>query len=314
MAGSINSPHKAFRTVGLALAALACLLGPLAQPAAAQTNGNDDGARVVITGRVDVGAQEQTDSVVIFHGPAVIDGHVNGSVVAFNGDVLVRGNVDDNVVALKGRATIEDGATVGGDVVSSRRPAVASGAHVDGDIRRVNFRNFFRAFGWLLWLGWWLAVGVSMFVLGVLLLALFPRIVPPILEAGRTRVGPAIGWGLAVAVGLPIICALLLVTLIGLPLGLVGLLSLALLYAVGYVVAALLLGRRLVREPRSVYLAFFIGLVILRIVGILPLLGGLVSAAATVYGVGALTIAAWRAARTPTAPASEPSAAPSTLS
>ena len=151
---------------------LACLLGLLAQPAAAQSEGNDDGAHVVITGRVDVGAQEQTDSVVIFHGPAVIDGHVNGSVVAFNGDVVVRGNVDDNVVALKGRATIEDGATVGGDVVSSRRPAVASGAHVDGDIRRVNFRNFFRAFGWLLWLGWWLAVGVSMFVLGVLLLAL----------------------------------------------------------------------------------------------------------------------------------------------
>ena len=90
---------------------------------------------------------------------------------------------------------------------------------------------------------------------------------------------------------------LLLVTLIGFPLGLVGLLSLALLYAVGYVVAALLLGRRLVREPRSVYLAFFVGLVILRIVGILPVLGGLVSAAATVYGVGALTIAAWRAAR-----------------
>ena len=64
------------------------------------------------------------------------------------------------------------------------------------------------------------------------------------------------------AVGLPIISALLLVTLIGLPLGLVGLLSLALLYTVGYVVAALLLGRKLVREPRSVYLAFFIGLVI----------------------------------------------------
>ena len=62
------------------------------------------------------------------------------------------------------------------------------------------------------------------------------------------------------------------------------------------------------------YLAFFIGLVIVRIVGILPLLGGLVSAAATVYGVGALTIAAWRAARMLTAPASEPSAAPSMLS
>ena len=71
MAGSINRSHKAFLTVGLALATLACLVGLLAQPAAAQTDGDDDGARVVITGRVDVGAQERTDSVVIFHGPAV---------------------------------------------------------------------------------------------------------------------------------------------------------------------------------------------------------------------------------------------------
>jgi hypothetical protein len=279
----------------------------------AQSNGDDDGARVVITGRVDVGAQERTDSVVIFHGPAVIDGNVNGSVVAFNGNVHVRGHVDDNVVALRGRATIDNGATVGGDVVSSKRPVVASGARVDGDIRRVNVGNFFRSFGWLLWVGWWLAVGVSMFVLGALLLALFPRIFPPILNAARTSVGPAIGWGLAVAVGLPIIFGVLLITLIGLPLGLVGLLSLALLYSVGYVVAALLLGRRLLPEPRSVYLAFLIGLVILRIVGILPVLGGLVTAAATVYGVGALTIAAWRAARTPTSASSEPSTTRSTL-
>lgn len=314
MAGSITYSRKVTRTFGLALATLGCLIGLLAQPAVAQSDRDDDGARVVITGRVDVGAQERTDSVVIFHGPAVINGDVNGSVVAFDGDVRVRGHVDDNVVALRGRATIAAGATVGGDVVSSRRPIVASGARVDGDIRRVNVGNFFRSFGWLLWLGWWLAVGVSMFVLGVVLLALFPRIFPPILQAGRESVGPAIGWGLAAAIGLPIVFGVLLITLVGFPLGLVGLLSLALLYSIGYVVAALLLGRRLVSEPRSVYLALLIGLVILRIVGILPVLGGLVTAAATIYGVGALTVAAWRAARTPTSPptTSEPAAPSST--
>ena len=57
MAGSINPPHKAFRTVGLALAALACLLGPLAQPAAAQTNGNDDGAHVSSSPAVSMSAR-----------------------------------------------------------------------------------------------------------------------------------------------------------------------------------------------------------------------------------------------------------------
>jgi hypothetical protein len=36
-----------------------------------------------------------------------------------------------------------------------------------------------------------------------------------ILEAGRTRVGPAIGWGLQVFFGLPILAVLALLMLIG---------------------------------------------------------------------------------------------------
>ena len=116
----------------------------------------------------------------------------------------MRGDVDDDVVAFNGRAIVESGATVGGDVLSQDRPAVAEGASVDGDVRRVNFSNWFRLLGWVLWLGWWLAVTVSLFVFGVLLLALVPRIFPPILEVARTRVGPVILWGLIAAIGLPI--------------------------------------------------------------------------------------------------------------
>ena len=103
------------------------MIAALAVPAFAQNDGNSDGPRVVITGRVAVGARERTDSVVIFDGPAVIDGDVHSSVVAFHGDVLVRGHVDSNVVAVRGRAAIASSATVGGDVVSSERPLVAPG-------------------------------------------------------------------------------------------------------------------------------------------------------------------------------------------
>jgi hypothetical protein len=282
---------------GLIVTMAGLIVGVFAAPAAAQTRRKSDGPRVVLTGRVDVGSAERTDSVVIFDGPAVIAGDVNGAVVAFNGDVRVRGNVDEAVVVLRGRAIIEADATVGGDVVSSKRPRVAAGATVDGRVRRVNFANYFRALGWVLWLVWWLAVSVSIFVLGFLVLALTPRVAARALEVARTRVGPTIAWGLVMAVGLPIVSILVLLTLVGIPLGLIGLFSLALLYGLGYVVAALALGRRLIREPTSAYLAFFVGLLVLRVVALIPVLGNLVTAAATVYGLGALTVAAWRAAR-----------------
>ena len=292
------SPRRSLLVrLALAIAVAGLLLGGLAGPAAAQSDTGNNGERVVITGRVDVRAGERTDTVVIFDGPAMIAGDVNGAVVAFNGDVRVSGSVDEDVVVFRGRAIIENDANVGGDVVSSKSPQVATGATVEGDVRRVNFANYFRSLGWLLWVAWWVAVSVSVFALGVLLLVLAPRVAPAALEVARTRVGPAIGWGLAMAIGLPVVCVLVLFTLVGIPLGLVGLLSLALLYGLGYVIGALVLGRRLIREPTSVYLAFFIGLLILRVLDLIPVLGNLITAAATIFGLGALTVAAWRASR-----------------
>jgi hypothetical protein len=289
------------------LAALVLLASAL--PAGAQADGDSDDTRVILTGRVDVASDERTGDVVIFDGPALIAGSVNGAVVAFNGDVRVQGEVEEDVVVFRGRAIVEDGATVGGDVVSSKAPRVDEGATVGGDVERVNFANIFQSLGWVLWFAWWVAVSISVLVLGMLLLLLAPRVPPRVLEAGRDAVGPAIGWGLAVAVGLPIVCLLLAVTLVGIPLALIGLLSLALLFGLGYVSAALLLGRRLIREPSSLYLAYVVGFVILRIVDLIPVLGNLVTAAATVYGLGALTVAAWRAAHRPAVvppPAAEP--------
>ena len=289
------------RGAGLAVTLLVVTVLAVAAPASAQADESADD-QIVLTGRAEVRAGERVNTVVILDGPAVIDGTVNGSVVALNGDIRVTGTVDEAVVALRGQATIESGARVGGDVVSSESPQVAPGATVDGDVRTSRFS--FRALGWFLWAAWWVAVTVSVLVLGLLLLRLAPAAMAASLAVARNEVGQTMGWGIAVAVGLPVLSVALLLTLLGIPLGLLGLLSLILLCTVGYVVAALALGRAVVKEPTSVYLAFLVGFAILRLVNVVPVVGGLVSFLATAFGLGALAIAGWRAARrTPAAPA-----------
>ena len=277
------------------LAALVAVLG-VAAPASAQEAAAADNL-VVLTGRAEVRGDERAETVVILDGPAVIDGRVEGVVVALNGDVRVSGTVEEGVVAVNGRATILAGARVGGDVVSSRPPQVDPGATVEGETRTVRFS--FRALGAIVWLAWWVGVTVSLLVLGIVLLALLPGAMAAATAAARQDAVTALGWGLLVAVGLPVASALVLFTVVAFPLGVLGLLSLAPLYAVGYVVAALTLGRVLVKEPRSPYLAFPAGLVVLRVVGLVPVLGGLVTFLAGAYGLGALAVAAWRAARHP---------------
>ncbi|MBA2624548.1 MAG: hypothetical protein H0U89_02925 [Acidimicrobiia bacterium] len=288
------------RSRWLLAAGLVALGLSAATPAAAQTEvaPGDDGPTVVITGRVTVAEGERTDAVVIADGPVEIAGRVEGPVIAANGDVRVTGTVDEDVVAFNGRAIIEDGARVGGGVVSSKEPRVASGATVEEDVEKVNFSNFFNSLGWVLWLLWWLAVTLSTLVLGLLLVGLFPRAAQATATAGRTRVGPCIGWGLLLAIGIPIVSVALFFTVLGIPLGLVGLAAVVPLYAVGYVAAALVLGRRIVGEPRSLLLAFVAGWGILRLIDLVPVLGNLVTTLATIYGLGALTVAAWRARST----------------
>ncbi|MDQ4069491.1 MAG: polymer-forming cytoskeletal protein [Actinomycetota bacterium] len=284
-----------------ALLALAAVLAGLAvaPPAWAQT-GSETETHVVLTGRAEVRAGERAEAVVIVDGPAVIDGHVAGPVVALNGDIRVSGTVEEAVVAVNGRATILSGARVGGDVVSSQAPEVDPGATVEGETRTVRFS--FRALGIFFWLAWWVAVTLSLLVLGIVLLAVVPAAMAASYAVARNEAVQALGWGLLVAVGLPVVSALVMLTIVGIPLGLLGLLCLLLLYAVGYVVATFTLGRIMVREPASRFLAFLAGFVVLRVIGLVPALGGLVTFLAAAYGIGAVVIAGGRAARRQPAP------------
>ena len=275
----------------------------LAAPAWAQAAQTTE-AFVVLSGRADVPQGQQVGDLVVFHGSATVDGTVDGSVTAFDAPVTISGQVNGDVVVFNGRVELRSGANVTGDVVSQSNPVVASGATIGGTTKRLQTNTNWEGFGWVGRLGWWLAVSVSTLVVGLVLLWLVGRGAGRILEAGRTRIGPSIGLGLLLFFGLPILAIIALVTVVGIPLGIGLLAALLLIYALGYGAAAWILGRSILRGPTSWFLAFLAGWAILRVVALIPILGGLVWFAAVVVGLGALALAIWRA-RTPsrTAPA-----------
>lgn len=274
-------------------------LALVAAPAAGSSEPDpaDPDQWIVLSGRVDLPEDDEVDYVFVLHGDTDIAGTVDGTVVVVDGDVQVTGDVRDDVLAFNGRIAVEDGANVGGDVRSSKTPVVSGGATVDGTVERTNFANLFQTLGVIVWIVWWIAVTVSTFVLGVLFLVLVPRAARGALVAARTSVGPVIGWGVAATFGLPVVAIFLLFTVLGIPLGLAGLLAAVPLFALGYVAGMYFLGRTMIREPKSPYLALLVGWAILRVVELVPVLGPLVTLAAVVYGLGSLTVAAWRAGR-----------------
>ena len=254
---------------------------------------------VVLTGRIDVAEGEAFHDAVIFDGDVTIAGEVVNNVVAFNGDVTISGSVGENVVAFNGRVTIESSGRVSGDVISSEAADVASGGEVGGQVSSNGLPTGFDAGEYVAIsrMAIWFATSVSSLALGLLLLLFAPRAGDAVAAAASGWFGRSVGVGFAVFFGLPFAAGIALITLIGIPLGLGILLALALLFWMGYVATALAIGRRLIKPPTSRLLAFLAGWAILRVVAIVPGIGGLVWFLATVFGLGALTVAAWAAGR-----------------
>jgi hypothetical protein len=284
---------------------LAALVLPAAAPAA-QTHSDDGDAIVVVSGDVDVPRGQTVDGVFIASGDLTLSGHVTGDVVLASGDALVNGRIDGSLVTIGGTAHLLPRAFVEGNVhYGDERPVVAGAAIVRGDVSKedgldsVDFLPFISVFLF------WLAVGISMAILGVLLLLIAPRAADALQERSRERVGPLIAIGVAVAIALPVAGAIAAVTLVGLPLGFLILLALLPLGAVAYCVSAWALGRRLVGAPRGRILAFLAGLAILRLLALVPILGFLAGLAAAVFGLG-LIGAAIGAARERRQPAPNP--------
>jgi hypothetical protein len=274
----------------LSLAAALLSLTALATPAvasAASTSAEADDAIVVISGDVTVARGETVDGVYIASGDATIAGEVDGNVVVLSGDVLLSGRVDGDLFTAGGTARLLPSAEVTGDVgYGDEHPQVALDARVHGDVAKQDWPDLGGVFVGLSAFLIWLAVTISMLVLGALLLLVAPRAADALEARSRERLGPTIAIGIAVLIALPVLAFIAAITLVGLPLA-VGLgLALLPLGAVAYVVSAYALGRRMVEPPRHRMLAFLAGLGALRVAAYVPVLGTIVGIAALIFGLG----------------------------
>lgn len=268
---------------------LLCWLLP-ATSAAASANDGDDNDRIVLVGSVLVDRDETVNDLIVVDGDVTIRGRVTGDVVVVDGNVTIRGSVAGDVVAVSGLATLGRRARVAGDLVyGDDRPVQAPGSRVDGDVEKFKIGDASAIAA----IGLWLGFTISLLLLGVVLLLLAPRAGDAIARAGRDKPMLAALVGLGGLILLPVIAIVACITVIGLPLGIVLLLLILPLYAVGYLSAALIVGRLIRKQARI--LAFVIGLVILQLLTLIPFVGGLVGLLATIFGLGALLIALFRA-------------------
>ena len=181
--------------------------------AAAASHDSDD--RLVVKGPVRIAKGETAGDVVVLDGPVTVAGRVRGDLVVVSGGLTIRGRVDGDVFTVADRAGVGRRARVGGDLgYANKRPVVPPRARVGGEVKRLDPGKIGAPLGAGVAIGLWIAVSVSTFLLGLLLLLLSPRAADATHEAARERLGASIGFGLLLFFGIPILAALALVTIL----------------------------------------------------------------------------------------------------
>ncbi|MFC6887752.1 bactofilin family protein [Halorubrum trueperi] len=222
-------------------------------------------------------------------------GRIDGSLDVGAGSISVDGAVGGDVRAAADAVVLGPNANVGGEFrydaetfTESPDATVAGGVVEDASLHG----DTGVAFGTDLvpsWFGSAYGVAANLALGGVLLLA-FPRFSRGVAE--RVGGGALVsgGVGLLVLIGAPVLLVLVAITVVGIPLALVGLAAYVVALWVGSVYGRYALGSwaldRLGGQNR--WLALLVGVVGIALLGLIPLVGGLADLIALLLGLGAL--------------------------
>jgi hypothetical protein len=192
--------------------------------------------------------------------------------------------VEGDAVAIGGTVMVEDGATLEGDNVSlgGTVPTLIGSLTRSVVADRASVRAFFGTVARL-------ARGVLLVGIALLVVLAFPGPVTRVRAFLASRPGLSSLSGLAVLVGFAPLCALLAVTIIGIPLIPIAAMLLVAVLLFGITVAALWLGERvpLLGENKTPLKAVALGAVILAVVGLVPWIGTLALFGAALVAAGA---------------------------
>jgi hypothetical protein len=281
----------------------------VAAPAALADDGSarDTSVLLTINSPATLPAGAQVDAVVAIRGDALVEGSAR-SVTVIGGTATLTGANIETLVVINGSATLQAGTTVTGDIVQLDSTInVAEGATVNGTTRSLAEGLY----GLVLFLAlaailFWIGLAIAMWMAGLAVAAFGARQVRTAEAIISAEPVKTFLIGLLMLVAPVVVSVLLAITIIGLPVAL-GMLFFVwpLLAILGYMVAVIWIGdwvltrgagRPLAERP---YLAVTIGLLIGTLIGLIPFVSPIIS----IFGLGSVTIAAWRVFAGPAQPA-----------
>ena len=233
------------------------------------------GGDVIVTGgQVDIrgivnGKLEVQGSEVTLGGVVAGDAHISGSSIELLGPARIGGKL---TYTSSSSADVAPNAVVTGPTTQNKPTSIGNGS-----------RGFFNP---------WLRV-IWALLAGIVVVALAPRVMGAVGRSGR-RILPAIGIGIVSLIVVPIVAIVLMVTVIGLPIGAIILAAFFITLYLSQVVVGTMLGRFILSgrwddgSRGFILLCMTLGVIIISALRFIPLpyVSGGVSLIVSIWGIG----------------------------
>jgi cytoskeletal protein CcmA (bactofilin family) len=251
---------------------------------------------------------EVQDDVISFAGETVLadTGYIGGDFSAGSGEITISGDVGGNVKASAEEITIHG--NIGGDAeLNAEEINISPDASIAGNLEyksksetkieegivgnNVHYSEMesHKDGGIVSSLLSGLISYLGLVLIGLIGLAIWPEYMENIAAKTSESPGMAFLTGLLVLIVAGILTILLFVTIIGIPLGLILLITLAVMLYVSRIIASIWIGRHLLskmgKSTRTMNEMAF-GLLILLLASAIPIIGGLIYLAATLIPLG----------------------------
>jgi hypothetical protein len=264
------------------------------------------GDMIAAGGQIILGGAGVQGDVAIAAGSIRIDAPVSGDLKLAGGSIYINAPVSGDITIEGGMVTLgsnavitssllytaekeltkEDGATVNGKVTFKKREDTSTSAGM-----AVAFFSVFVVICFL-----------AQFTSTLLLGLLFKRFSKNIVTGAVERPLLELGRGLLTFAAVPVLSVLALITVIGIPIGIVGILSFILLLLLAWVIVPILVGSVVYRyfskgALEVTWKTALIGVFVYTIIGIIPFIGGLAQGLLLLLTLGTIVAVKWDALR-----------------
>lgn len=252
----------------------------------------------VVSGSVNINKKASVaGNINVLSGTMIFLGNTSGNIHVIGGEASVDGYVGGDVDAKVQNLKFGDSATVAGSLSyeSPQQASMGTNTKIMGNVMYVPMEKQMpqRQSGEKVHTGVEIISLITSFIIGFIIIRLFPKRTLQITEVLQKRFWVSMGVGFLAIVISPFAVILLLVSVVGIPLAFLWVVALLILAYMAKIWVAFAVGRALVKRAGSGERrgwALLAGLLLYYVVGYIPVIGGLTKLIVMLIGIGAVLI------------------------